>query len=501
MKNLLFILFSFVSTAVFAQSIDINASINAQKPLNKLELNKVIKPSMIQEKINAAANRSSYLANNYLWNSFSNTWYKIDSYKYLFSNTGKFQQGEYLDSNMNVLSRQTNEYDLNDSLLSSTTEERIFGKMVFVQRQHFGYDAAGRATSILVQLYDTTTSTWKDASRVSFTFNNLNKLESYINEEFINGAWVISFAGEYNYYTTNTRIDSVVSSAYNTYSKVYEPKTKYTYLFNNNLITNQYVYEYDTAQSAWSFFSGVNYYYENTTAPTKLERLSKIDSNIYLDYRLDSITWHNWQGISFLSEDNEIAGYVLNGYIDSTTNLYPLVKYQKIYKDNFGSHKISEYLIDSTHWSLNYSFERNFDSQRNITFEETRINDAGVIKIINSAIFTHTYDANNQLTQSIIQAYDPFNNVYINSYKTEYSLITGIKTEKTNNIFSVYPNPNTGEFFIEFKKEIADVKIYNSFGQKIKEVSADDTPMKIVLEEKGLYLIEVGGVIEKIIVR
>lgn len=76
----------------------------------------------------------------------------------------------------------------------------------------------------------------------------------------------------------------------------------------------------------------------------------------------------------------------------------------------------------------------------------------------------------------------------------------------SENDIKVYPNPNTGSFFIEsdVNTEIKRIEIYNALGQLAKDEQSPDAITKVYNLKNGLYLVKVttenGEVVKKIIV-
>ena len=60
-------------------------------------------------------------------------------------------------------------------------------------------------------------------------------------------------------------------------------------------------------------------------------------------------------------------------------------------------------------------------------------------------------------------------------------------------LFQVQPNPSSGQFTIIAETELGQVSIYNTLGEKIREVSLTGKEAKIDLSDcpKGVYLVHV----------
>jgi hypothetical protein len=78
------------------------------------------------------------------------------------------------------------------------------------------------------------------------------------------------------------------------------------------------------------------------------------------------------------------------------------------------------------------------------------------------------------------------------------NLLTGItKNKKTQNEFTVYPNPGNGAISIKFnssipKEKVATIKVFNVQGQVV-HTSSEIENINITLLPKGLYIVQVIG--------
>ena len=75
----------------------------------------------------------------------------------------------------------------------------------------------------------------------------------------------------------------------------------------------------------------------------------------------------------------------------------------------------------------------------------------------------------------------------------EYSLTTGIYTKNQNNLLKIYPNPSTGDFFIEVPGEKFSVEIYSINGIQIFNCKNNFNKVEIRENflERGIYLVKI----------
>ncbi len=76
----------------------------------------------------------------------------------------------------------------------------------------------------------------------------------------------------------------------------------------------------------------------------------------------------------------------------------------------------------------------------------------------------------------------------VKSLTFNVSPCTGINSNKKEELFKIYPNPNTGEFVIE-ANENTQLKLVNELGQVIKTISINDKRTVISNLAKGIYFI------------
>ena len=81
--------------------------------------------------------------------------------------------------------------------------------------------------------------------------------------------------------------------------------------------------------------------------------------------------------------------------------------------------------------------------------------------------------------------------------KFEYSKTVGVSVDRpqTNNFYLFYPNPNNGQFTIDFydNREIKIIRLFDALGKIVKEITTADTKTFIEANQldKGIYLINV----------
>jgi hypothetical protein len=83
----------------------------------------------------------------------------------------------------------------------------------------------------------------------------------------------------------------------------------------------------------------------------------------------------------------------------------------------------------------------------------------------------------------------------------KYNLtITGFEQQNSQNNFSIYPNPTTGNLYIQLPPiGTAMVSLFNEYGQNVlnTEVNASESnntvPLHLEKEEKGLYFLKIQG--------
>ena len=70
-------------------------------------------------------------------------------------------------------------------------------------------------------------------------------------------------------------------------------------------------------------------------------------------------------------------------------------------------------------------------------------------------------------------------------------LCTGIHSSSNDNLFTIYPNPTTGQFAISLPTDNAEITITNAMGQKLISEQTNERLMYVQLETNGLYIVYV----------
>jgi hypothetical protein len=65
-------------------------------------------------------------------------------------------------------------------------------------------------------------------------------------------------------------------------------------------------------------------------------------------------------------------------------------------------------------------------------------------------------------------------------------------SEKESNSFTVYPNPNNGQFVVKHNKNISSIRVYNVMGQVVFQNTAVNAQQFAFNNElnRGLYFVE-----------
>ncbi len=441
---------------------------------------------------------------NYYWNDSSLSWVLSQNIYYMYTPTGKIARTQYVDANAVMNYEYIYEYDLQDRVSAMIVRSKYNPNNVImnVAREENTYDTQNRIVLRLIKNWDAQTSSWIEDQRAVIVYDANNYTQEYRIDEKISGIWITQYGYKTNTTFQNNLLTRIVFEGYNPQQSRYDTTYQYLYEYQNNLATARQYQSYDLQSSQFYNVERHELSYNANNQVNSFVEYSYDGTQFVASAKIDSITWHSYSNDLFFDNyTNEYQSYVRKLYDQSINQFVNFEKYFRTKVDTNGSIIDTYSTWDSSLFVLSESQSLTFDTHKNKQLNIMHRYVLGVQYIDYANRYTNSYNANGDLTQFILEVYDTRINDYRNAIKVVYSNFTGINTNEKNNIFSLYPNPSSGEFFIKFNSKKSNIKIYDSLGRIIRNISSDVNIERISLSEQGMYFVEVNGVVEKIIVK
>ncbi|MEY5048328.1 MAG: hypothetical protein RLZZ175_1687 [Bacteroidota bacterium] len=132
------------------------------------------------------------------------------------------------------------------------------------------------------------------------------------------------------------------------------------------------------------------------------------------------------------------------------------------------------------------------------TFKKINLPDSTTNKIGSNGFIKYTIKPLTTLQvdeeiKNTAHIYFDFNEAIItNTVNTKVFAVVGLENESTNNLFTIFPNPNNGTFTVNTNNENCSVEVSNITGEIVYQTALNETT-KLDLQNlaKGLYLIKV----------
>lgn len=440
------------------------------------------------------------------WDGSNNSWMGTNA-QIQIANNNRITTTYYTSYNLvDTFNRITYTYDNQGRYLSSLTESKgMNGQYGPQSRVSFTYSTDGLTQIILVEQYDSFTSTWRNDSKIIMSKNDRGEETRMIYYFFNNNDWEISFgyATKITYLNSNSiKTTEVIDSTFDFNTKTMKALYKITqgYDANERAVDIRY-YEEDFSTGSLIYTTQDSVFYDNNGLPTVvIEKEVDAAGNATDILKFNEITWVNFNPNINLF-DNYPSGYKVYFKLFNSWSL--VGRSSTTFPNNYGS----RITLDELYESGNYIPDQKSTELYNYNFDlieekyETFDVDSNFWIVNNGNKYLITYDANNNQTEYISQFYESNSKQYVNSERKEYSnfilVNTGIADSK-NSTLNVYPNPVTSdEIKIKhqnFSNENSKIFIYDLSGKLIKEINAilDGTETNIQLEkiEKGAYILK-----------
>ncbi|MFN3405926.1 MAG: T9SS type A sorting domain-containing protein [Cytophagaceae bacterium] len=279
--------------------------------------------------------------------------------------------------------------------------------------------------------YDSwTNGTWQRSGRGSYTYDGNGNYIMFLYENYSNGSYS---NGSKTEYTRNSagKISNMTSYQWSQTSSTWTPSSRTTNTYNSSgYLTNAQTEIY--SNGTWNNLSRTTYTNNSSGFPT-LE----------------------------LSES-----YYNNAWSNS-------VRVTKTYNSqNLITNSLTENYINNA-WKTNFRTMFTYNGNGKLTNEKHEGWDSNTNSYYNSSQMNYTLNSNGTFNTSIFQIY---NSTWVNSSRSifHYSSVNGIFDISTNSkIFNSFPNPNTGQLYIELDEKLrsAELIILNPGGISVYQSS------------------------------
>ena len=386
-------------------------------------------------------------------------WWEPDTvYGYYVNGSCERQIFSYKNGNCSVLS----------------TQEKFNSQWVNVYRVLYNYDSQNNRIEELGQVWES--GQWQNDFKVISTFDSQNNETSYVSQYWESGQWITFWKTSYIYDAQNNMIEEMDQSWE---SGTWMNLNKYLYSYNSfNNWTEVLFQSYEEEQ--WITVAKETFTY------TAQNNWSEILLQIYEDEE-----WVNDALQTFTyNEQNQCTSYIFQSWAW-----------------DFGQWK-NEDKVSLTH-----------DTQNNTTSELWQSWWLGQWRNVGNS--TWSYDENNNATSGNYQYWDNnawgdedgglyvnYNNmqscVFAEGYRFTATYIdpndvSVTETELFNDVVKIYPNPVSNVLHIETGdlNLVPEVKLYSIQGVLLMNVKGSQIDVSSL--PKGIYIVEINKVFQKII--
>lgn len=406
-----------------------------------------------------------------LWNKTSTTWQFLDSTSFAYNNYG---------------------------LLS----EETYSSYPSIGRIKYTYNAKQRVTEEIQQTWNPINNQWKDKEKTTFIFDQHdNQIEQSTYTFNSSTNFWLRTSGYKNIltYDSNNRIIDDIEQGWNSSSQLWEDLNRTTnYIYDSKGNALQYEEQIKNG-TFWNNDTRMINSYSISNALVD-EILEIWNGTAYVkSERYTNIGWHNWTNDP---KTSALASYTLQEYGTPVLNQWNTVsRYNAIYDAYGGFVGIYQDYINSTWLNTNrlsilYDTHSNYSGFRSENWNTV----TSVWQHSTEERQNHTYDASNNLSQTIWQIWDSNNLSLVNYFIKEYSdykLISGILSQSnfTDIGITVYPNPVNSYFTLRLadetllnKNEII-IFVYDLLGKVVFEtkVTGEETQIQRGNLAQGIY--------------
>ena len=454
------------------------------------------------ESKSTSASQIPTLTKRSYWQINENNWYGLFSTKLLVEN------GEITGS-LDL------SYDLLDTNYRRTITRDDFGRIILEYIEAYdtlsalfkpsskistSYSIDGLTTTIITESYNIFDNTWYPNSKAIYVENDRAEWIGYSYYTYVSNDWNLQakYTTRIEYLNPNSnKITLQIDSAYVNNSMMAEYKMEIEYDANEQ---EQIIRYYGLGNNGLHLESIDSVFYSNFIPNEVIvTSFTELGTPEYKE-KYYNLVFDNY------TSQNPLYDQQINSYLSAiflSNNWQESGRFTRNSIDNFGSYYelFEEYI--GNNYRESYSYLERFNSYgERIENNEMNFNqDSNKLVLVWGYKQLLTYNANNNLSERIVQYYAQDLGVYVNEQKNEYSdyvlINTGLASKKINSL-AVYPNPVSNNTITlkhdNFNNQEASIKIIDLNG---KEVQSDkillnglETYVNIEDVHSGMYIIQ-----------
>ncbi len=368
-----------------------------------------------------------------------------------------------------------------------TTNQITGGSKILITNYHDSL-----YSEILTLKYDAPTSSYKNFSNRTFSYDANDHFQSALGKKWIDSSSVWeNDEQEFYAFSGNNLVQKIEQDWDGT---VWDNKTKETYAFDaNNNKTNGTFYSWDG--SDWKG----NYKYDYTYDANN-NMLSKIKAS----WNSTDNDWINtFRYIYQYDANNNQIQYIYQNWDNGNTIWVNNYKYLYSFdaNNNLTEKLGQDWDATGSTWGNDEKYTYTFNANNDKTLEQYFSFDplTSTFNVKNQTIYT--YDANNNNTQKLYQVWNNTSSEWENGNKNDYfySAHSAVNiSDVSNSIFSFFPNPTNGIININnSERNLKSVTIYDMNGKSIytnDNLTSRKTTVNLAQYGTGIYIINVTNV-------
>lgn len=336
-------------------------------------------------------------------------------------------------------------------------------------------------------------SGYENASRQQTIYNQFGYRIGEEYQSWVNNAWMLD-GGEKILleYTPQNQISTATIQYWNTEFSSWESQVRYIVGWMNDGRFDGYIVQIPSEDGTLEDYIRIDAEYSAGAVEADTLYIQVMFMGGWFDAARYIVSrWADYgdvlmaQPVSYLEQSDMGGGYMDTGR-QTRTDL-----------PNGGYTDTYEQFDESQSWTIVYTDEVAFDENGNLLYERGYDYGSGEQLVSYWDNYLYTYDAQNRLTERIVQFYNMDEQALVNDNRSvfpQYLDVTTVSSAKTS-MLKAYPNPSNGVIQIEGLKAGTQARVFNLLGAEVIRFSAASGSNTIDLGHlpSGVYIMEAGG--------